>query len=143
NDLVLFAHWQMRLTIFMGLVVEICRILATQACLDIEIMGLPSTLIHEVLTQLQIALLPGDPRQFHQREFDLFMSRVTAPLSLLRAEDGIDVICIATQRIQQNTFPRSLEMSHCRLDQMAGTIQLMPITQVRPALLRLDNREID
>src|SRR5947209_8376487 len=70
------------------------------------------------------------------------MARVTALLSWLGTEDSVDVVGIATHHIQQYTFARGLEMSHCRFDEVTGTVQLMPITQVRPALLWLDSREI-
>src|SRR5436305_438386 len=105
-------------------------------------MRLASALIHKVLTQMQIPLLTRHSIQFDQREFDFFMSRVTAFLTWLGTEDGVDVIYIATHGIQQSTFARGLEMSHSRFNEMASTIQLMPITQVRPALLWFNNGEI-
>src|SRR5690348_17238350 len=132
----------MRLIVFVGLVVECCGILAAQACLYVVIMRLASALIHKVLTQMQIPLLTRHSIQFDQREFDFFVPRVTAFLTGLGAEDGVDVVRIATHGIQQSTFARGLEMSHCCFNEMTGTIQLMPITQVRPALLWLNNGEI-
>src|SRR5437588_9076550 len=109
--------------------------------LNVEVMRLPSALIHEVPAQIQIPLLSRRLIQLDQREFDFFMSGVTTFLTLLIAEDSVDVICIATHCIQQNPFTRSLEMSHCRFDQMPGTIQLVPITQVRPSLLWFNGSE--
>src|SRR5436305_8078853 len=70
------------------------------------------------------------------------MPRVTAFLARRGAEDGIDVVRIATQRIQQHALAGGLEMRHRCFDEVTGTIQLMPVTQVRPALLWLDNGEI-
>ena len=70
------------------------------------------------------------------------MPRVTAFLTRRAAEDSIDVICIATQCIQQNAFTRGLEMRHRCFYEVTGTIQLVPVTQIRPALLRLNNGEI-
>src|SRR5947209_18705993 len=101
-------------------------------------MRLPAALIHEILTQIQISLLSSDPKQFHQRKFDLFMTWIAALLSWRSAEDRVNIVCIATHRIQQNAFARGLEVSHCRLDKVTSTVRLMPITQVRPALLRLN-----
>src|SRR5260370_36803290 len=132
----------MRLIVFVGLVPECSRILAAQERLSVEIMGLASALIHKKLAQMQVPLLTRHPIQFHQRELDFFMSGVTAFLARFSAEDGIDVVRIATQRIQQNALAGGREMRHRCFDEVTGTIQLMPVTQVRPALLRLDNGEI-
>src|SRR6266576_7211134 len=74
--------------------------------------------------------------------FALFTPRVTAFLARFSAKDGIDVVRITTQRIQQHALASGLEMRHRSFDEVTGTIQLMPVTQVRPALLRLDNGEI-
>ena len=132
----------MRLIVFVVLVLECCGILATQARLYVEIMGLAPALIYKILAQMQVPLLTRHPIQFHQRELDFFMPGVTAFLAWRGAKDGIDVVRIATQRIQQNAFTRGLKMRHRCFYEVTGTIQLVPVTQVRPALLRLNNGEI-
>ena len=81
DGFVLFAHWQMRLTVFMGLGPECRGVLATQTRLSIEVMGLLSTLIHKIFAQVQIALFTRHSIQLDQREFDLFMPRVAALLA--------------------------------------------------------------
>src|SRR2546430_181628 len=132
----------MRLIVFVVLVLECCGILATQARLYVEIMGLAPALIYKILAQMQVPLLTRHPIQFHQRELDFFMPGVTAFLAWRGAKDCIDVVRIATQRIQQHALASGLEMRHRSFDEVTGTIQLMPVTQIRPALLRLNNGEI-
>src|SRR5258708_19677305 len=105
-------------------------------------MWLMPSLIHEVLTQTQVALLPSYLVQFHQCEFDFFMAGVATFLSWLGTKDGIDVINVTTHSIQQNPLAGRLEMSHSRLNEMTSTIQLIHVAQIRPALLGFDAGEI-
>src|SRR5689334_620488 len=111
----LFAYWYMRLIVLVGLGPECRRILASLTRLSIEVMRLPSALVHEILTQLQITLLTRHLIQLDQREFDLFMPGISPFLARCRAEDAIDVVRIATHHIQQDPFPGGLKVSHRRL----------------------------
>src|SRR5256885_10492347 len=70
------------------------------------------------------------------------MTGIAAFLTRFRTEDAGDVIGVARQGIQQSAFACSLVMGNCRFDEMTGAVQLVPVTQVRPALLRLDRREM-
>src|SRR5437588_9825391 len=111
----------MRLIVFVCFVPECSRILAAQERLSVEIMGLATTLIYKILAQMQIPLLTRHPIQFHQRELDFFMPRVTAFLARFSAEDGIDVVRIATQRIQHTARAGGLEMRHRGINEVTGT----------------------
>ena len=70
------------------------------------------------------------------------MTGIPAFLARFRAEDAVDVIGVARQGIQQGTFAGGLEMGDCRFHEMTGAVQLVPVTQVGPALLRFDRSEM-
>src|SRR5947209_1531683 len=99
NNLVLLTNWEMRLVVLVGSGPEVCRIIATCASLDIEVVRLFATLFNKVVTQLEIALLTRRLIEFDQRQFDLLMPAVPTPLSLFWTEDRIDIVYIAAHDV--------------------------------------------
>src|SRR5215469_13860651 len=69
------------------------------------------------------------------------MAAIAAPFALFPPENCINVIHIAADRIKQGPLTRRLEVGDRRLDEMTSAIEFMPITQIRPAFLRLDLRK--
>src|SRR5262245_130357 len=112
----------MRLVVFVCPGPECLRVFAAQVRFHVEIMWLMPSLLHKVLTQMEVALLTSYLVQFYQCEFDLFMARVATFLSRLATKDSINVISVTTHSIQQNPLASCLEMSHSCLNEMTSTI---------------------
>ena len=64
-------------------------------------------------------------------------------LSLARAKNRVDVVGVSAHPIQKGTLPRRLPVGDGRFHQVPGTVQLVPVPQIAPALLRCYSREID
>src|SRR5687768_12329539 len=104
----LFLYWRMRLTIFIRFRPEFRRIIATLMSFHVEVMRLLSSLIDEILRQLEVAFFSGCPIQFHERQFNCWMAAVTALLAFVSPKQSVDMVGIATDHIQQFAFARCL-----------------------------------
>ena len=95
--------------------------------------------VDKMLCQLQAVLVAGDAVQLQQRQFHLRVARI-ARLAL-HHEPLIQVFRVADHHVQQRPFARSLKVRRGSLHHVAHTVQLVPLAQVRPALVPILQRE--
>ena len=98
--------------------------------------------VDKILRLIEVFLIAGHTRQLDQSDLDLFMARIAVNLAFLRSERVTDQIRESAQTVQHFPLPGSLIVGNCRLHQMTCRVELMPLTQIRPAFIRLLNRKI-
>ena len=99
-------------------------------------MRLLPALVNKVACQREVARLTRNPMQLHKRKFNLFMAGIAALLLCAAPEAALDAVRITAHHIQQRAFAGGFKMRNRRLNQMAGAVKLMRITQVCPAALQ-------
>ena len=141
DSLGLLPHRHMRLVLPIAPGPALFGILAASSCFYVVIMRLSSPLIHEVLSQIQIAPFACRFPKLNQSQLYLFMPGITPQLSLFGAKDTVYVIGVTADHIQKMTLTRGLKMRNGRFHQVSGTVQLMAIAQICPPLFRFYCRE--
>ena len=113
---------------------------ATGARLGIEVVRLAAAFIDKILGESEIATFLGDTVEFDQCQLDFLVAAV-APF-LAGSKHRCDIIHIPAQRGEQFGLAGRLKMRDGRLNQMAGTVQFVIITQVGPTFAGRHDGEI-
>ena len=98
--------------------------------------------VDKILRLIEVLLIAGHTRQLDQSDLDLFMARIAVNLAFLCSERITDQIREPAQTVQHFPLPGSLIVGNCRLHQMTCRVELMPLTQICPAFVRLLNRKV-
>ena len=106
------------------------------------VVRLAAALVDEVVREVEILPLPGRPREAAERQLDLLVAGVAAHLAALAAERLRDQVRVAAHRVEEEALARRLEVRDGGLHEVARAVELVPVVEVRPALLRLDEREV-
>ena len=99
-DFGLLARRHYRLVVFVSLRPVIGRVFAALARFDVEIMGLLSPLIDEILAQAKIGLISGGAVELYQRQLNFLMPTVPMFLVRVRPKDRANMVSIAAQDVQ-------------------------------------------
>jgi hypothetical protein len=99
-----------------------------------------AALLDEELGQLQVALLAGEVVELDQGQLDLLVAGGVELLA--RSEGRVDVVDELQRGVEQVALAGRLVVGDGGLDQVAGTVQLVPHTTIRPTLLGRRKREI-
>ena len=142
GDLALLAHRSMGLVILIAPEVEVFGVLAPRPRFFVKVVRLTPALVHEVLGQSQVFVVPGRCGQLDQGQLDLLMAAVAAFLAFFRPEDRADVVRVAAHDVQQARLTGRLIMRDGGLDQMPGAVKFVVVPQVGPAPLGRDRREV-
>src|SRR5438477_5207126 len=67
------------------------------------------------------------------------MAAVAAFLPRLCAKNCLNIISIAADDIEERRFAGCLEVSHSCLNHMSCTIEFVPVAEIRPPLIRLND----
>ena len=105
-------------------------------------MRLFTALFDKVVHQRHVTWFLSHFVQAHQRQFNLWMSRVAVNLLLTGAEDLMDMVGQATYHLQQAALAGGLEEGHARFNHMPGAVKLMAFGQIGPALSWRLRREV-
>ena len=130
HHLVLLAHRDMRLVVFVDAVIPGSRIAAARPRLDVEIMRLAAALVDEIARQIHVPRLAGEAGQLDQRQLDLLVTAIAAKLALPATEAARDQVGIAAHHIEQPPLARGGGIGDRAFHQMAGAVQLVPVAQV-------------
>lgn len=95
--------------------------------------------INEILAQMQVACVARHSIELDQCKLYLLMPAVAAFLSSFSPKDRINRVGITADDIQQFRFAGCLEVRHSCLDHMPCTVEFVPMPEIRPSLVRLDN----
>ncbi len=140
---VLFADRQVRLEVAVVAAVPSGRVVSAGLGFLVVVVGLAAALVHEVLRQIQVAALAGVAIELDQRQLELLVAGVAPLLALAVAELLPDVVGVAAKGGKQGVVAGGFLVGEGGLDEVAGAVELVPIAQVGPALLRLDDGEVD
>ena len=108
----------------------------------LEIVRRSAALPEEVGGEVAITLLSRGARQLQQRQLDLLVAAVTLHPVRPRAEGAIDQVREPANDLEQPALAGRLEVGDARLDEMTGHVEFVAIPKIRPAVLRLDEREV-
>src|SRR5438105_4889757 len=98
-----------------------------------------SAFINEILAQMQVACVARHSIELDQCKLYLLMPAVAAFLSSFSPKDRINRVGITADDIQQFRFAGCLEVRHSCLDHMPCTVEFVPMPEIRPSLVWLDN----
>ena len=107
-----------------------------------EVVGLAAALVDEVLREAQVFGLTGGLRQLAEGELDFLVAGIAALLALAAAEDGGDGVRVAAHHVEEDARARGLVVGDGGLDEVAGAVEFVAVVEVRPALVRRDEREV-
>ncbi len=141
----LLSYWQVGLVLVVGRIGpegKRCGVLASPSGLDVKVMRLAASFVDKIGRQFEVAPRSGAAVQFHEGKLDLLVARVAACLSIAGAEAAVNVIRKPADRVEKAASPRSRMVRHSGLDPVAGTVQLMGVTQVGPACRRVFHGEV-
>jgi hypothetical protein len=93
---------------------------------------LPAAILDEEPGQLEVPAFAGDPRQLHERQFDLRMPRIAHPLRR-RTEHRIDLVGETPGDGEEIGLAGRLEVGHGRLEHVARAVQFVVVAEVHPA----------
>ena len=96
---------------------------------------------HKELRQIQVPFFAGAFKEAHQRQLDLLVTRGRKGGIPVDLKPLFDVIGVAAHAIQEFPFACGLIISHRRLHQVAGAVQLMAFPVIKP-FFRLHYGEI-
>src|SRR2546429_9051238 len=88
---------------------------------------------------MQVACVARHSIELDQCKLYLLMPAVAAFLSSFSPKDRINRVGITADDIQQFRFAGCLEVRHSCLDHMPCTVEFVPMPEIRPSLVRLDN----
>ena len=142
HHLVLLAHRDMRLVVFVDTVIPGRRIAAARPRLDVEVVRLPAALVDEIARQIHVPRLAGEAGELDQRQLDLLVTAIAAKLALAATEGARDQVGIAAHHVEQLPFARGGGIGDRAFHQMAGAVQLVPVAQVAEPSLRSTTLEV-
>ena len=106
------------------------------------VVGLAAALVDEVGGEIEPLLLARRPGEAAERQLDLLVPGVAALLPAPAAERLRDEARVAAHRVEKEALARRLEVRDGGLHEVARAVELVPVVEVRPALLRLDEGEV-
>ena len=133
----LLAHRNVRLIVFVGLRPVGGRIVAARERLFGEVVRLPATLVDEIGRKIEPPAVAGQAVELDQRQLDLLMSGIAAPLPGVSAESRGDMVDGAFHDVEEAPPPGRPEVGDRAFEQVAGVVEFVVVAQVRPALVGL------
>ena len=100
----------MRLTVLIGLLMEIGSRAAVANGLFGEEMRFGAAFVDEELAKVEIFFLAGHAGQFYQRQLDFLVAAIAAQLAFAMAEGLDEIVAIAAHDVEQLAFACRLEI---------------------------------
>ena len=79
DDLRLFAHRRVRLVVLIRLRPERLGVFPARDRLEVEVIGLPTTLVDEIGGEVEMLAVAGDAVELDERELNFLMATINGP----------------------------------------------------------------
>src|ERR1700727_1899370 len=137
NDAGLLADGDVRLVILISSSPEAGEILAARPRFLSEVVRLGPPLVDKTGRKIEPAAVAGQPVKLDQRELDLLMPAIAAPLFWVTAEGCGDVIDVTLHDVEQLASSGGAKVGDGAFEQMPRIIEFVVVAQVRPTLFGL------
>ena len=101
----------------------------------LEDIGLCAAVVHKIGGKFQVTFVAGCAIESDESKLDLFMSGPAPALAFLQPENGVDVVRITAEAIQQFPFAETFIACHGGFHQVPGAVKFVRPGEMLPALI--------